>query len=93
MWRGGQSNEEALLASCYRRSLHLAHENAAASVAFPAISTGAFGFPIARAARIAVSTVRETLQSELENTTLREIFHVCFSPADGEQYARALTAS
>ncbi len=57
VWRGGEAGEDALLASCYRRSLALAEALGAASLAFPAISTGAFGFPHDRAARIAVATL------------------------------------
>lgn len=60
IWRGGGRGEAALLASCYRRSLALADEIGAASISFPAISTGAFGFPEAEAAEIAVRTIRST---------------------------------
>src|SRR5205085_8258093 len=55
VWRGGQADEDALLASCYRNSLRLAVQHGLRTVAFPAISTGIYGFPIERAARIAVS--------------------------------------
>lgn len=65
IWRGGQHGEAELLASCYRRSLQVADEIGARSVAFPAISTGAFGFPEDAAAEIAVRTVRST-RSEVE---------------------------
>jgi O-acetyl-ADP-ribose deacetylase (regulator of RNase III) len=58
VWRGGDRDEEKLLASCYRRSLEVADEMKAKSVAFPAISTGAFGFPKRPAARIAVTEVQ-----------------------------------
>ena len=58
VWRGGDHDEEKLLASCYRRSLEVADELNAKSVAFPAISTGAFGFPKRPAARIAVTEVQ-----------------------------------
>ncbi|MDZ3838136.1 MAG: O-acetyl-ADP-ribose deacetylase [Rhodospirillales bacterium] len=61
VWRGGGTNEEALLASCYRRSLELAAEHRLASIAFPAISTGIYGFPADRAAGIAIDTIVETL--------------------------------
>ncbi|MER3452700.1 MAG: O-acetyl-ADP-ribose deacetylase [Acidimicrobiia bacterium] len=60
VWRGGDRGEDELLASCYRRSLQVADELGARSVAFPAISTGAYGFPPERAAAIAVRTIRET---------------------------------
>ncbi|MDD1664010.1 MAG: O-acetyl-ADP-ribose deacetylase [Methanomicrobiales archaeon] len=61
VWRGGGKGEDDLLAACYRSSLLLAGERGLASIAFPAISTGAYGFPLERAARIAVGTVLETL--------------------------------
>jgi O-acetyl-ADP-ribose deacetylase (regulator of RNase III) len=60
VWSGGSSGENELLASCYRRALEVADEVGANSVAFPAISTGAFGFPEAEAAVIAVRTLRTT---------------------------------
>jgi O-acetyl-ADP-ribose deacetylase len=60
IWRGGGAGEEGVLASCYRRSLEVADELGASSVAFPAISTGAYGYPSALAARVAVNSVRAT---------------------------------
>lgn len=61
VWRGGGAGEEALLASCYRRCLEIAAEHRLSTIAFPAISTGIYGFPVARAAEIAVETVTATL--------------------------------
>src|SRR5215203_5799397 len=61
IWQGGTGGEARLLASCYRRSLEVADELGAASVAFPAISTGAYGYPSDQAAEIAVRTVRSVL--------------------------------
>ncbi len=58
VWRGGKAGEPELLASCYRRCLAVADELGAASIAFPAISTGIYGYPRAAAARIAVDTIR-----------------------------------
>ena len=59
-WRGGDKGEADLLASCYRRSLEVADQLGAKSVAFPAISTGIYGYPPEEAARIAVDTIRST---------------------------------
>jgi O-acetyl-ADP-ribose deacetylase (regulator of RNase III) len=60
VWQGGRDDEPARLASCYRRSLEVADQLGARSVAFPAISTGAYGYPAADAARVAVETLRAT---------------------------------
>jgi O-acetyl-ADP-ribose deacetylase (regulator of RNase III) len=60
VWRGGSSGEPELLASCYRRAIELASEAGDARVAFPAISTGVYGYPKDHAAHIAVTTLRET---------------------------------
>jgi len=60
VWRGGGHGEAELLASCYRRALQVADELGARSIAFPAISTGIYGFPAAPAARIAVESIRST---------------------------------
>jgi O-acetyl-ADP-ribose deacetylase (regulator of RNase III) len=60
IWRGGGHGEAELLASCYRRSLEVADDLGAGSVSFPAISTGAYGYPAGEAARIAVETLRAT---------------------------------
>ena len=60
VWRGGDAGEADLLASCYRRSLEVADELGARSVAFPAISTGVYGYPAEEAATIAVDTIRAT---------------------------------
>lgn len=61
VWRGGDHGEDGLLESCYRRSLALARQHALASIAFPAISTGVYRFPLERATRIAVTTVANAL--------------------------------
>ena len=68
VWRGGGNDEDELLASCHRSSLELAHSLGCSSVAFPAISTGAFGFPVDRAARIALSSVAGSI-GDLERVT------------------------
>jgi O-acetyl-ADP-ribose deacetylase len=84
IWRGGDAGEARLLESCYRRSLEVADELAAKSVAFPAISTGAYGYPIADATRIAVDTVRSTV------TRVELVRFVCFDAALHELYVREL---
>ncbi len=64
VWRGGEHGEAALLESCYRNSLRLARENGVATVAFPAISCGVYGYPPEAAARVAVATIRHSLADE-----------------------------
>jgi O-acetyl-ADP-ribose deacetylase (regulator of RNase III) len=79
VWHGGALGEADLLASCYRRSLELAVEVGASTIAFPSISTGVYGYPIGLAAEIAVTTV--TAQT-LGLPALREVLFCCFSPPD-----------
>jgi O-acetyl-ADP-ribose deacetylase (regulator of RNase III) len=90
VWRGGGHGEAALLASCYRASLRLAMENGVRSIAFPAISTGIYGFPAAPAARIAVETVAAVLDSH--PGALDEVLFCCFSEASAAEHRTALTA-
>lgn len=87
VWRGGDAGEDELLASSYRNSLRLADGAGAETVAFPSISTGAYRFPIRRAATIAVGTLLEALES---CASVREVRIVCFSEADRRQYQGAL---
>jgi O-acetyl-ADP-ribose deacetylase (regulator of RNase III) len=75
VWEGGDSGEDELLAQCYRNSLALAVQNGIKTIAFPAISTGAYGFPLYRATKIAVSEVNKFLQS---NDSLEQAIFVCF---------------
>jgi O-acetyl-ADP-ribose deacetylase len=72
VWRGGHAGEDDLLASCYRESLKLAASVGATTIAFPAISTGAYGFPIERAARIAIAEIGANLDlyPEIERTLI-----------------------
>jgi O-acetyl-ADP-ribose deacetylase len=78
VWRGGQMDEDALLASCYWSALDLAEQHGIRSIAFPAISCGAYGFPIERAARIAV----ETLTRELpRHAAIERVLLVAFDQA------------
>ena len=76
MWTCGRSNESEHLASCYRNSLELASENQIHTIAFPAISTGAYGYPVQEAARIAVNTVYHFLQAHDED--IRYVLFVLF---------------
>lgn len=87
VWRGGGSGEPGLLASCYRRSIEIAEAEALSSLAFPSISTGAYGYPIEPAARVAVATVRAALA---ECTTVRKVVFCCFSGGDLTIYQRFL---
>ena len=81
VWRGGGENEEALLASCYRTSLTIAKEIGASSIAFPAISTGIYGFPLEMATQIAVATVRDFLAED--DSLERVVFCVFGAEAEG----------
>lgn len=80
VWNGGKQNEDVLLASCYRESLKLAQDNNCRTVAFPNISTGIYGFPKERAAKIAISTVNEFLK---KNPLPEKVIFVVF---DEENY-------
>ena len=81
MWRGGAEREEELLAECYRNSLKLAGELGARSIAFPAISTGVYGFPKQRAAEIALREMRSQLNA---GAPLEQVIFCCF---DSETYS------
>jgi O-acetyl-ADP-ribose deacetylase (regulator of RNase III) len=84
VWQGGEAGEAELLRACYTRSLEVADELGAASVAFPAISTGVYGYPADEAAAIAVRTVRS------HPTAVERIVLVAFDRATGELYRAAL---
>lgn len=83
VWRGGDDGEDVLLAACYRHALALAVHHGCRSIAFPAISTGIYGFPRERAAEIAIGTVRDEL---LRDETIREVRFVCFDRETAELY-------
>ena len=81
VWHGGQSNESALLASCYTESLKLAEQNGFKTIAFPNISTGVYRFPKQQAAQIAVNTVKDFVKQN-ENHEFEDIIFVCFDAED-----------
>jgi O-acetyl-ADP-ribose deacetylase (regulator of RNase III) len=87
VWRGGENNEDALLALCYRNCLTLAAELQASTVAFPCISTGVYNFPIKRASAIALREIRNFLQ---ENHLPEKVLLVCFDTANYKQYQQLL---
>lgn len=91
VWGGDAQRCDRLLASCYRKALALARERELASIAFPAISTGIYRFPAARAAKIAVATVKA--QIETDPGSLCRVIFCCFSEAAGEHYGEAFEAS
>lgn len=83
-WRGGEEDEDGLLASCYAASVRLAEENGCKSIAFPAISTGTFGFPAKRAAPIAVKAALDAA------TTLERVIFCCFDCQSASLHREAL---
>ncbi len=89
VWRGGQAGEAGLLASCYRNSLELALDNEVRSLAFPSISTGAYGYPIDQAASIAIREVGLFLS---RNRFPQKVVFACFSKEDLQVYADAMEA-
>jgi O-acetyl-ADP-ribose deacetylase (regulator of RNase III) len=88
VWHGGRANEDELLASCYRTALDLAAANGLTSIAFPAISTGIYGFPADRAARIAVRAVAEELSAR-PRTVTRVVF-CCFAEPSARHHMDAV---
>jgi O-acetyl-ADP-ribose deacetylase (regulator of RNase III) len=87
VWRGGDFGEARLLASCYQRSIEVASDCGALTLAFPSISTGIYGYPVELAASVAVSA---SLEAATEYPTVNEIIFCCFSSSDFAVYAEAL---
>lgn len=87
IWRGGTHHEDELLASCYRSCLELAEQNGCRTIAFPSISTGIYGFPLERAARIAIAMLLEhaARPHQLESAVM-----VCFDERTRQAYDQAL---
>ncbi len=88
IWHGGSRGEDELLASCYLACMRLAKEYGVQTLAFPAISCGAYGFPVERAAPIAISTIAEALK---DNAQIKKVYLVCFDRATYQAYQQALT--
>src|SRR5262249_18026090 len=86
VWRGGGRGERELLAGCYRNSPEVGARRAIATLAFPAISTGAYGFPIGEACRIALNQVERSLEAL---PAIREVSFVCFDASTLDCYAMA----
>ncbi|MBI3134563.1 MAG: O-acetyl-ADP-ribose deacetylase [Bacteroidetes bacterium] len=87
VWYGGTKNEEVLLRSCYWTALELAIENEIKTIAFPAISTGAYRFPFDKAAMIAFQTVNEFLQ---KHDAIQKVFLVFYSSTDLDKFKRVI---
>lgn len=83
VWRGGKNNEEDLLADCYRNSLRVAVENGVKTIAFPAISTGVYSFPIDRATEIALTEIKGFLEKD---ESIEKVICCCFGKRDYEIY-------
>jgi O-acetyl-ADP-ribose deacetylase len=89
VWNGGTKNEAELLTNCYANSLRIANELGCESIAFPCISTGVYRFPIAEAAKIAVTAVNFYYKNN-PNTTIKSFSFVCFDQPNFEAYVNTL---
>ncbi|WP_135606830.1 O-acetyl-ADP-ribose deacetylase [Methanococcoides sp. NM1] len=87
IWRGGTSGEDEMLARCYRNSLKLAERNGVRTIAFPSISTGAYGFPVDRASRIAITEIAGFLGKD---SSIEKVLIVCFNERTFDSYSRSL---
>ncbi len=93
VWHGGSQGEPELLASCYRNSIQLAVDNDINSIAFPAISTGVYGYPIEQATEIAISSVIDSVkQAAHSGSVIKEVVFCCFSAGDAAIYQQKLEA-
>lgn len=90
VWQGGNKGEDNLLANCYKNSLRLAVEYKIKTIAFPSISTGAYSFPIERATKIALNTVKDFLTEDLK---IEKVIFVCFSESDFNIYKNQLSSN
>jgi O-acetyl-ADP-ribose deacetylase (regulator of RNase III) len=87
VWNGGTNKEELLLENCYKNSLSLAVEHGIKTIAFPAISTGVYSFPVERASQIAVNTVKEFLKN---NPSIEQVIFCCFDESTLNIYKKLL---
>ena len=87
VWNGGKNDEDKLLANCYKNSLRLAVENGVKTIAFPAISTGVYHFPLERATKIAVKEVKKFLE---KNESIEKVIFVCFDEETYQVYENTL---
>ena len=87
VWNGGKNNEDNLLANCYKNSLKLAVDNRIKTIAFPAVSTGVYSFPLERATEIAVSEVKKFLE---KNEFIEKVIFVCFDEETYQIYQNVL---
>ena len=97
VWHGGNRGEAELLANCYRNCIALAQQNNISSIAFPAISTGVYGYPIADATDIAIHSVidrvkQATLSGNRIESVIKEVIFCCFSASDAAIYQQKLAA-
>jgi O-acetyl-ADP-ribose deacetylase (regulator of RNase III) len=88
VWHGGKQDEDALLASCYRRAIEIAEQHKLTSIAFPSISTGVYAFPPDRAARIAVETSSESLTAAI---SIKRLIFCCFSEESARLHRERLS--
>lgn len=96
IWHGGGRGEAELLARCYQGAIALAIAHEFTSLAFPAISTGVYGYPLMEATQVAVAAVQESLLQQAatnKDLALKQVIFCCFSAADAEVYAQVLQAS
>lgn len=89
VWNGGNYNEDELLSNCYLNSLKLAIENKIKTIAFPAISTGVYGFPLEQATQIAIKTVNNFIQSD---KSIQRVIFVCFDQTTYQTYENILAS-
>jgi len=88
VWRGGNYNEEVLLSNCYNNSLRIAVENKLKAIAFPAISTGIYGYPVEEASKVAINAVLEFIAS---NNSIEKVIFMCYDERTYSVYKRLIS--